>query len=98
MRSVWQSLSTRLCSRLAIARSSAARRASARRPVRDAARVTAQALEGRVLFAGDPVINEFLAINNNGLSGPFGQSDWIELYNPTGDAINLDGYYLTDDA
>src|SRR5688500_14817515 len=97
MRSVWQSLSTRLWSRLATARPSAPQTRPHRQPVQEAARVTVQALEGRVLFAGDPVINEFLAINNNGLNGPFGRADWIELYNPTGDAINLDGYYLTDD-
>jgi len=52
------------------------------------------------------VINEFVARNNsehplrNGdlLDEDGDASDWIEIYNPTEEAINLDGWYLTDDA
>jgi hypothetical protein len=45
-----------------------------------------------------PVISEFLAVNGNGLlDKDHDSSDWIELYNPTGHAIDLDGWYLTDD-
>ena len=97
MRSVWQSVATRLWPRLATSRASTTPKLSPRHRLRGAARVTAQALEARVLFA-DPVINEFLAINDNGLTGPYGRADWIELHNPSGEVINLDGYYLTDDA
>ncbi|MEN6429100.1 MAG: chitobiase/beta-hexosaminidase C-terminal domain-containing protein, partial [Phycisphaerales bacterium] len=53
-----------------------------------------------------PVINEFVA--SNGSAAPLGagelldsdgdSSDWIELYNPTQQAFDLGGWYLTDDA
>ncbi len=53
-----------------------------------------------------PIINEFLA--SNGSRAPLGagdildadgdSSDWIELYNPTGRAFDLSGWYLTDDS
>ena len=43
------------------------------------------------------VINEFLASNQGGLADGAGDyEDWIELYNPTPKAINLEGYTLTD--
>jgi len=45
------------------------------------------------------VINEFLARNDGGLQDEDGAyPDWIELYNPTADAVDLEGWYLTDDA
>jgi hypothetical protein len=65
--------------------------------MRAAARVAAEAIEGRLLFAADPVINEFLALNNNGLVFEGNHSDWIEIYNPNAETISLNGYYLTDD-
>lgn len=44
------------------------------------------------------VINEFMASNNSTITDEFGAfEDWVELYNPTEAAINLDGYFLTDD-
>ena len=44
------------------------------------------------------LINEFLASNSGGLVDEDGDtSDWIELFNPTDSAINLQGWYLTDD-
>ncbi|MDB4536985.1 lamin tail domain-containing protein [Akkermansiaceae bacterium] len=44
-------------------------------------------------------ITEFLAINAEGLEDEDGnRSDWIELWNSSNDAGNLDGWYLTDDA
>ncbi len=53
-----------------------------------------------------PVINEFMA--SNGSAVPLGPgeildedgdaSDWIEIHNPTGQAIDLGGWYLTDNA
>ena len=43
------------------------------------------------------VINELLASNQESLAGRDGdQEDWIELYNPTTEPINLEGYVLTD--
>ncbi|MCK4391379.1 CotH kinase family protein, partial [Candidatus Bipolaricaulota bacterium] len=43
------------------------------------------------------VINEFLASNGTILADEDGDyEDWIELYNPTTEPINLDGYTLTD--
>lgn len=46
-----------------------------------------------------PVITEFLASNNAGLRDENNDaSDWVEIHNPTTTAINLDGWYLTDNA
>jgi spore coat protein CotH len=46
---------------------------------------------------GDLVINEFLAMNNRTEPDQNGEyDDWIELYNNSGAAISLNGYYLTD--
>jgi len=48
--------------------------------------------------ADGPIISEFLASNGKGLLDKDRESsDWIELFNPTGQAIDLDGWYLTDD-
>ncbi|MBA7482019.1 hypothetical protein ES707_17499 [subsurface metagenome] len=48
--------------------------------------------------SGDgPVISEFVASNEASLVDEDGDyPDWIEIYNPTQEAINLDGWYLTD--
>lgn len=44
------------------------------------------------------IINEFMAANQSGLTDEEGDyADWIELYNPDGQAINLAGWSLTDD-
>jgi hypothetical protein len=49
--------------------------------------------------AADPRINEFMAANANTLLDSFGvSSDWIEIYNPGPSNLNLQGWYLTDDA
>ena len=45
------------------------------------------------------VINEYSCSNMTGMTDNFGQrEDWIELYNATGAAIDLTGYYLSDKA
>ena len=45
------------------------------------------------------LITEFMAINSNGIVDEDTEhSDWIELYNNTESAVNLQGWYLTDDA
>jgi hypothetical protein len=46
-----------------------------------------------------PVISEFLADNETGLRDVDGDfSDWIEIFNPDPVAVDLGGYFLTDDA
>ncbi|HOL32232.1 MAG TPA: lamin tail domain-containing protein [Anaerohalosphaeraceae bacterium] len=48
---------------------------------------------------GPVVISEFMASNGVTISdGDNQSSDWIELYNMTDAAVNLEGWYLTDDA
>ena len=45
------------------------------------------------------VISEFMAANDRSLNDEDGQaSDWIELYNAGATAVNLSGWFLTDDA
>ena len=45
------------------------------------------------------VISEFMAINNETHPDEEGKfPDWIEIYNPMCAAVDLDGWYLTDDA
>ncbi|MBE3069108.1 MAG: lamin tail domain-containing protein, partial [Planctomycetes bacterium] len=57
-----------------------------------------ETMEPRLLLDGNPVITEFLAENSGGFEDQFGRSpDWIEIYNPTTDAVNLLGWHLTDD-
>ena len=43
------------------------------------------------------IINEFMASNDTIKTDPQGQyDDWIEIYNPTGMAIDIGGLYITD--
>jgi hypothetical protein len=45
-----------------------------------------------------PSLNEFLASNSSGLQDQNGAApDWIEIANPNGFDLSLDGYFLTDD-
>ena len=45
------------------------------------------------------VINEYSCSNISTITDNFGEyEDWVELYNPTGAAINISGYYLSDKA
>src|SRR5689334_14060266 len=53
-----------------------------------------EALEGRMLLSGsDPVINEFLASNQNTsfLDDYSTRQDWVEIYNPASSAVNVGG-------
>ncbi|MBL0103055.1 MAG: CotH kinase family protein [Bacteroidetes bacterium] len=44
-----------------------------------------------------PVINEVMASNTNSIADNYGQyDDWLEIYNPGGDTLDLAGMYLTD--
>ncbi|HUT13829.1 MAG TPA: lamin tail domain-containing protein, partial [Thermoguttaceae bacterium] len=55
-------------------------------------------LEPRIVLDGWPIINEFMADNETVLEDENGDfPDWIEIYNPTEAAIDLGGWYLTDD-
>jgi hypothetical protein len=48
---------------------------------------------------GDLVINEFMASNDTAVADQDGEyDDWIELYNNSSTTIDLEGYFLSDDA
>ena len=52
-----------------------------------------------LVSAQEPVLNEFLASNESGIRDEDGElQDWIEIHNPHGRELNLDGWYLTDRA
>ncbi len=58
-----------------------------------------ETLEPRHMLYGGLVINELMAVNNATLADEDGEfSDWLELKNVSSAPVNLDGYYLTDDA
>ena len=47
--------------------------------------------------SGSPHITEFMASNDGIVADEDGDfPDWIEIHNPTGRTISLDGYGLTD--
>lgn len=52
------------------------------------------------LYAGEShkvLISEIMAVNNSGLKDKDGDfSDWIEIFNPASDPVNLSGWALTD--
>ena len=51
------------------------------------------------MLASTPLISEFMASNSGTiLDGDGNASDWIEVYNPTAQTINLAGWHLTDNA
>ncbi len=44
-----------------------------------------------------PIISEFMADNDNALNDEDGDSsDWIEIYNPDAEPVNLDGFFVAD--
>jgi len=57
------------------------------------------ALESRLLMSAvDPVINEILASNTSGIGDEDGvKSDWIEIYNPSSQPVDMAGWHLSDD-
>jgi hypothetical protein len=58
-----------------------------------------EALEPRTMLDATLTISEFLASNSGGLKDEDGDSsDWIEVFNPTSSAVNLQGWHLTDDS
>ena len=61
--------------------------------------LTFEKLEPRVVLSSTPIITEFVASNDNSLNdGDGNSSDWIEIYNPSHQVINLAGWHLTDKA
>lgn len=61
--------------------------------------LTFETLEPRVVLSTAPLITEFMAVNDSTLAdGDGNSSDWIEIHNPTGSAIDLAGWHLTDNA
>ena len=45
-----------------------------------------------------PIISEFLAINDSVHADEDGEfSDWLEIYNPDAETVELGGYFLSDD-
>jgi hypothetical protein len=52
---------------------------------------------GAAAVAVDPVISEFMASNQNGITDEDGdRSDWIEIRNPDPNPVSLNGWFLTD--
>ncbi len=50
-------------------------------------------------FADNILITEFMAKNDSSLTNETGNTyDWIEIYNPGSNDVNLGGWFLTDDA
>jgi hypothetical protein len=57
-----------------------------------------ESLESRTLLAADPIINEILADNVDGIrDGYDNRSDWMELFNAGDEGVDLAGWYLSDD-
>ena len=55
-------------------------------------------LEPRLVLDGMPIINEIMAINDGTLADEEGTfADWLEIKNTGNAAIDLAGYYLTND-
>jgi hypothetical protein len=55
-------------------------------------KVSTEAVQNKTL-----VINEFMASNTGIVKDEFGDNDdWIELYNTTGQDIDMSGYYISD--
>ena len=58
----------------------------------------AEATNDQVVQRQNVVINEVMPSNGRSLVDQDGEpSDWIELYNPTNQPVDLGGWYLSDD-
>lgn len=56
-----------------------------------------ETLEARHVLAASPIITEFMASNDGALLDGYGaENDWVELYNPSDQSIDLQGFSLTD--
>ncbi|MCD6303797.1 MAG: lamin tail domain-containing protein, partial [Planctomycetes bacterium] len=59
-----------------------------------------ESLEPRLLLSGQPIISEFMAINDdtvNGLRDSDGElHDWLEIYNPSDQPVDMTGWKLED--
>jgi len=67
-------------------------------PVRAAHEFYVVNAQGATMVAGNLVINELLAGNDTIQADPAGDfDDWLELYNNSDAAIDLSGYFLSDD-
>lgn len=56
-----------------------------------------ECLEARIVLAAQPLITEVVASNQQGLRDEDGdRSDWIEIFNPAAEPVDLTGWYLTD--
>ncbi|HJQ82212.1 MAG TPA: lamin tail domain-containing protein [Lacipirellulaceae bacterium] len=87
----WQTDRSRVANHAPFGRRSAARGFSSRR-----FRLQFERLEPRLAMAG-VVINEFLAINEDGiLDQDDHRSDWIELKNTDAAPVNINGWHLAD--
>jgi len=99
---VWNGMSGRLAVRGKPCKQYGGRSGRCSRPVNLAARrkLSVETLEDRMLLAGDTlVITELMAINGRTLADEDGDfEDWVEIYNPTDAAVDLDGWFLTDDS
>ena len=74
-------------------------RGSIRRLGRQRWQLRLEILEHRQLLAASPIITEIVANNDDTLfDGDDIPSDWIELYNAGDENLDLNGWYLTDDA
>ncbi|NCC74054.1 MAG: T9SS type A sorting domain-containing protein, partial [Sphingobacteriia bacterium] len=51
-----------------------------------------------VAFSSPVIINELMALNTASVQDPNGEyDDWVELYNTSGDTMDISGYHFSDD-
>jgi hypothetical protein len=75
------------------------RRSVDRRSSRRRRRLSIETLEPRQVLSANVLVTEVMASNGESLADGDGNfSDWIELYNPTQETVNLAGWHLTDEA
>ncbi|MFV2067936.1 MAG: lamin tail domain-containing protein, partial [Pirellulales bacterium] len=68
-------------------------------PCRQRATLQVEGLEPRAMLDGTVIISEMVASNRHGLLDyDDDRSDWLELFNPHAEPVDLRGYFLSDDA